>query len=143
MPATLAAPLAMLVAAFVFLTIVAIGRVALVSDIAQATRFVHITATLMLPAIAVAADAFIRRWRFTAVIFGVALVASIVGNVREFSKGADEEKVFFDGYRQGLLALPTLPLASSVPRELHPDPALLALGDDGLAVRGRRVGSNS
>ena len=67
-----AAPAALLVGAFLFLVIAGMGRG---SESAQASRYSGVFATLALPAIAVAADAVIVRWRRTGPVFVVALLS--------------------------------------------------------------------
>jgi hypothetical protein len=117
-----APPAALLIGAFVFIVISGSGRGV---DVADATRFTHIFATLSLPAIAVAADAVMVRWRVTAPIFAVVLAAAIVGNVRLFDNDAQRLAGRFQkAYRQNFLLTPRLPLADAVPRGLHPDLAL-------------------
>jgi hypothetical protein len=108
---------AMLVGAFVFLVIAGTSRS---EAIAGETRYAHIAATLTLPALAVAADALMRRWRAAIPIIALLLVASTTANIRDFTRPESFDE-FERAYRQLILRLPRLPIASEVPRELHPE----------------------
>jgi hypothetical protein len=62
--ARLAVPIAMAGGALVFFTITGIGRVVLIgARDADKSRYVHVGLALMLPAMTVAVDAVVRRWR--------------------------------------------------------------------------------
>ena len=108
----------MLVGAFVFLLITGTGRSGDV--VANATRYVHVAATLTLPVVAVAVDAVMRKWRAVTPILALLLVASIIPNIRDFTRPERFDE-FERVYRQSILTLPRLPIASEVPRDLHPD----------------------
>lgn len=75
-------PGAMLVGAVTFLAIAGLGRAAAWGpEFARSGRYQHVVAALTLPAVAVAADALVRRWRVAVPIVAVLLVIGIPGNV--------------------------------------------------------------
>ncbi len=113
-----AVPAAMLVGAVVFLVIAGYGRAAFLgTDAARASRYVHIVAALVLPAIAVAADALVRRSRLLVPIVFVLLLVGIPGNISEIRPTG------FDRYGLGdqtIMNLVRSPFARQVPRSLRP-----------------------
>jgi len=114
-----AAPAALLIGAFIFLAITGFGRG---PEIVRASRFTYVVAALSLPAIAVAADAIMRRWRVAAPILVLALGVALVGNIRLFDNGAQRRAGAFQRvYREQFLLLPRLPIAEQIPRDLRPD----------------------
>jgi hypothetical protein len=119
-----AAPLAMAAGAFVFVVITASGRVGFAPGIERSTRYVHVFGVLLLPVVAIAADAVMRRWRAAVPVLGAFLVASLVGNVDDFSNERAYGGEFLAAYRTSFLAIPRVPLAEQVPRDLRPDRSL-------------------
>ncbi|MGH9027414.1 MAG: hypothetical protein ACRDWD_15055, partial [Acidimicrobiia bacterium] len=80
-----AAPAALIVAAVAFLLATAVGRAAdFGPEAAGSSRYVGIVAALLLPALAVAADAVARRWRLLAPVAIALLVVGIPGNIEAF-----------------------------------------------------------
>jgi hypothetical protein len=78
-----AMPAALLVGAVVFLAVTALGRAAIFGpEFARTGRYVHVAAALVLPALAVAADAVIRRWPVATIAVIALLLVGIPGNVR-------------------------------------------------------------
>ncbi|HTD49101.1 MAG TPA: hypothetical protein VK771_00790, partial [Acidimicrobiia bacterium] len=61
--AELAAPVALAAGAVVFLAITAIGRASFGPEYARISRYVSLTGAMVLPAVAVGADALAKRWR--------------------------------------------------------------------------------
>lgn len=79
---TAAAPGALLAGAFVFLVISGLGRASVWGPaFAREGRYMHVVAALSLPAVAVGADALVRRWRFAGPVVAVLLLVGIPGNV--------------------------------------------------------------
>jgi hypothetical protein len=115
-----AVPAAMLVGAFLFLLVAGTSRAEV---IATETRYAHVAATLTLPALAVAADAVMRKWRVTTPLIVLVFIVSAVGNLRDFDRSETIDQ-FEQAYRQQMLRVPRLPIASEVPRGLHPDLSL-------------------
>src|SRR5262249_53597421 len=83
-----APPAALLVGAFLFIVMAGWQREVMQQfNLAGARdgRYMHILAAMMLPAIAVAADAIVRRWREAAPAVVAALVIGIPGNLQILS----------------------------------------------------------
>jgi hypothetical protein len=135
-----AAPVAMAAGAFVFVLITASGRVGFAPGIERATRYVHVVGVLLLPVVAVAADAVMRRWRAAVPVLVAFLVASVVGNVVDFSKERPYGGEFLAAYRSSLLAVPRVPLAEQVPRDLRPERSLAPYVSVGWLLDGVRSG---
>ncbi len=86
---------------------------------ARQSHYIYITVGMCLPAIAVAAQAIIERWRAMTLVVVVALGLGIPGNLHDFS----HNPIPFQSYRQArrdLLALPDLTIAQQLPRSLVP-----------------------
>ncbi|HET8619430.1 MAG TPA: hypothetical protein VFM27_10750 [Acidimicrobiales bacterium] len=135
-----AAPAAMAAGAFVFVLITASGRVGFAPGIERSTRYIHVFGVLLLPLVAVAADAVMRRWRVTVPVLAAFLVASTVGNVDDFSNERPYGGDFLAAYRASFLAIPRVPLAEQVPRDLRPDRSLAPYVSVGWLLDGVRSG---
>jgi hypothetical protein len=77
-----ALPGALIVGAIVFFVISGLGRASGIWAPDRASRYLHIVAALSLPALAVAADAVVRRWRMLAPAVLVLFLIGIPGNLR-------------------------------------------------------------
>jgi hypothetical protein len=126
--------------AFVFVLITASGRVGFAPGIERAPRYVHVVGVLLLPVVAVAADAVMRRWRAAVPVLVAFLVASLVGNVHDFSNERAYGGEFLDAYRTSLLAIPRASLAEQVPRDLRPERSLAPYVSVGWLLDGVRSG---
>jgi hypothetical protein len=116
---TASLPIACVVGGGFFLVVTAIGRWDDFQDMATPSRYVYVAGALFVPAIGVAADALIRRWRATVVPLALLLLLSVVGNIRSFpTDAANRRQIAFGSY---LLTLPRLPAAAQVPDAVHPD----------------------
>lgn len=73
-----AAPLALLVCAPLYLALVGYQRSNSGVDYAEMSHHLYTTLVLAIPAVAVAAGELVRRWSWTAVVFGAAVAASVV-----------------------------------------------------------------
>jgi hypothetical protein len=126
-----AMPGALLVGAFVFLLVAGSGRARGGPDLARLSRYTHLVVALSLPAIAVAADAVVRRWRLLAPAVLALMVIGIPGNVRSLlderrggtaaagiAKAAD-----FRDLRVLLLSFPSVSTESEIPAWVRPLPA--------------------
>ncbi|MGH8983136.1 MAG: hypothetical protein ACRDY6_04595, partial [Acidimicrobiia bacterium] len=117
-----AAPLALLVGAIVFLVIAGAGRAAFFGpSFARAGRYVHLVAALSLPALALAADALVRRWRLLVPPVLLLLLAGIPGNL-EYLAQREQREPHLLGDSSLMLAFPHVPGADNVPRDLVPLP---------------------
>lgn len=115
-----AVPAAMLVGALIFLVIAAAGRGARGTEFARATRYVHLTVALVLPALAVAADAIAKQRRGLLPVMAGLLVIGIPGNIDAIVPHGREAVTL--GNPHLMLAFPASPFATRVPRSVHPRP---------------------
>ncbi len=106
----LAVPGAMLLGAALYLGISAIGRPRTAFG-SQTSRYVDVTAALCMPAIAVAADAFVRRWKVLLPIVLLVFVAGVPGNIRALRLHGFVDQ----GAPVYILTYPRLPVAKEVP----------------------------
>ena len=135
-----AAPAAMAVGAFVFVLVTASGRVGFSPGIERSTRYVHVFAVLLVPVVAIAADAVMRRWRAAVPVLAAFLVASLVGNVQDFSNERPYGGEFLAAYRTMMLAVPHTRFADQVPRDLRPERGLAPYVSMGWLLDGVRSG---
>jgi hypothetical protein len=132
-----AGPLALLVGAVVFLAatgLVRSGRAGLFynvklfgllgADRARLSRYVYVAAALTLPAIALAAQAIIRRWPRVTIAVLALLVVGIPSNVVQFGDSSYQPASLVTAVRRILLTAPRLPIARQLPRSLEPQPAV-------------------
>ncbi len=139
----LAAPLALVVGAVAFLWITALGRVAaglgpfdvvLGTELANSSRYLHVVAALCLPAIAVGADEFRRRWAFLGPVAVLIFVVGIPGNINEFvdpvSTRLSERPQ--QATRAQVLALSESPLLDDAPGDYVPYLAVTPMTVDWL-----------
>lgn len=126
---TVGGPAALLVGAGAFALTTGIGRGAENVDAtlgAGASRYLHITAMLVLPALAMAANALVRRWRYLRLPLLLLLVAGIPGNVAGV-RDLDKVDPFETDYRLGMLTAARLPIASALPRSTPVEPVFAPL----------------
>jgi hypothetical protein len=115
-----AAPAALLSGAIVFLFLTGIGRghdFARLTPLLPGSRYRYVAAALMLPALAVAADALSRRSKVLAPIAVSILVIGVPGNVRFVADTPLDLRV----YKQLILSAPRLPISPALPRSVRPD----------------------
>jgi hypothetical protein len=100
------------------------------AQVEAASRYLHVIAALSISALAVAADAVIRRWRSATPVVLVALLIGVPGNIAVAIQHGDEDRAAATFYRPFILTLPRLPVAKVLPPGLHPDPLfdLMTLG---------------
>ncbi len=125
----LAAPLGLLTGAIVFLVVTGSGRAEWYGAIfaADTSRYVYITAALMVPAIGVAAAAVITRWRLlTPVVLALGLVG-VPGNIQHMTPPAND--VLYSAraaqsVKDLVETLPRQPYARQLDPSYQPSPAL-------------------
>ena len=119
-----AVPVSLLVGAVVYLAIVGFGRAWFFGpEFARTSRYLHVVAALSLPAIAVATDALLRRWRIVGIAAAALFVVGIPGNIDLIVRYGDSEACC-GSPRALTLALPCIVLAHHVPSRLQPMPDL-------------------
>lgn len=117
-----AAPYALLIGAVAFMAVTGFGRAndALPStETYAASRYIYIAAAMLIPAIAVAASYVISRWPLSWPVVVLVLVLGVPGNIAVLHRNNYLHTL--DAYRQRLLTIPRLPIASSLPRSYRPD----------------------
>jgi hypothetical protein len=123
--------IALLVGAIAFLTLAGIersGQGGLLGRIpgsgperARESRYVHLVAAMTLPALALGAQALIRRWRALAIPIVAALLVGVPGNVRLLAR-PNQYFANARATRVQLLALPHLPMADQLRHSKRPVP---------------------
>jgi hypothetical protein len=119
-----AAPAALLMGALFYLLAAGIGRAGLAFGAERATTpyFLHVVAALSLPAIAIALDAFARRWRVLTPVACILLLVGVPGNVDTLADNARAREPFHRGRRNAVLTIPVSEAARDAPREVKVDP---------------------
>jgi hypothetical protein len=119
-------PIALATAAVLFLLITGTGRAdphtGLVQTGPAASRYLHVTAALVLPALAVAADAIVRFRRLLLVAVVPLFVIGIPANIHVMVEHTYDGRAQSRAYKQYMLALPSLAIAPQLPRSTHVDP---------------------
>ncbi len=129
-----AVPLAMFAGAITFLTMTGIYRsgesngLALLyagfgPEHARTPRYVHIVAALVLPALALAAQAIIRHWKKAAVVMLALLLVGLPGNIDKLAHYANRSAIV-RARRPYILTAPRLSIARQFPRTLEIAPDL-------------------
>ena len=116
-----AMPLGLLVAGLVVLMSSGIARVGIegVSG-AKASRYTHVLAAMLLPALAFAANGWVRAQRKLGLVVVALLLVGIPGNLAKTTENFPPGP--FRGDKETMLSLPRMSLAPDVPRSLIPDP---------------------
>jgi hypothetical protein len=117
----LAAPTALLIGSVLFLAITATGREELGAATASHSRYIHIVAALTLPALAVAADAFVRRQRRLLPVAVLLFAVAIPRNVQVLADQERAAKPGNDETRQMIFAVAHDPLARRLSPAFHPE----------------------
>jgi len=119
--AELAAPIALTAGSIVFLASTAIGRASFGSDYARISRYISLTALMLLPALAVAADALARRWRTFLPVAMALLLIGVPSNLRGVAAAQKSLDSLYSKTRLTILTLPRDSLAAAAPRSLRPE----------------------
>ncbi len=128
----LAVPAALLAGAIVFLFVTGMVRsgqpgplansIGVGPERARQSRYVYLIAAMVLPALALAADAVIRRWRPFAIPVAALFVAGIPGNVHQLATYTNLSSLDRQAFRTAVLEAPRLRLARELPPGLSPEP---------------------
>jgi hypothetical protein len=113
-----ATPMALLLGAVLFLIVTGIKRANPALEmvgpaLARRSRYIYVTGAMTLPALAIAADALVRRWRQFAVFVVALLLIGLPGNVHRLDTYQSEFP--WRTYRREILVLARAPLAARVP----------------------------
>jgi hypothetical protein len=106
-----AAPVALMAGAMLFFVSVAVERWAIGEQVAESSRYVYTGAALVLPALAVAAQAVVSRWRLATPLVVLLILSGVPGNVADMNTS----EATFDTARAMTMAVPASPLARQVP----------------------------
>jgi hypothetical protein len=115
----LALPLALLVGSLVFAVLTAIGRWPAGENGARAGRFVYLSSALLVPALAVAAQAIARRWRVVTPALAVLFLVAVPANSVMFGDPPFGRKYFAIEQRV-LTTITRMPSAAHVPGDVRP-----------------------
>lgn len=107
-------PLALLAGSVLFLALAGFGRWEGGWMAAGASRYLHLTAAFCLAALAVAADAVVRRWRWVTPAVVVLLLVGVPGNIAKFGDDGAKTAAFFDHSEQLFRGLAHAPEATIV-----------------------------
>ena len=91
------------------------------------SHFLDVLAALVLPGIAVAADAIARRWRILLPAMLALFLIGIPGNLQKLRNPVGYQASTQTAYRNALLAVAALPIANSLPRSSQPSPLYLPI----------------
>ena len=119
---TASMPVALLVGGVLFLVVSGSGRWYFGADFARSSRYLYMTLAFALPAMAVAAQAFVSRWRWSTPVVLLVLLVGVPANLTNFLPTFPYSTAYFDGQRNLLIAAARSPLAKSVPDSVQPDP---------------------
>src|SRR3954451_6373055 len=137
-----AMPLGLLAGTLVLLTITGLGRAG-IHTFQEKSRYLHLVAAMTFPALAVAADAIMLRWRarwLTVVVLAL-FVVSVPGNINTIIDYTHRPIVKDQlRYKQMMLALPRVPTATTVPRWVKPDQYLAHFVTIGWLLDGVKSG---
>jgi hypothetical protein len=115
-------PAAMFVGALVLLAVISTKRSALGIEGARLNHYIGLCSALSLPALAVAADAVVRRWRWMMPVVCIPLLIGLGVNTTRFGSTVLTTPAIFAASRTTLLAVAHSPLAEHAPADLRPEP---------------------
>jgi hypothetical protein len=124
-----AVPTALLVAGVISMSAAAPSRFALGEGGAKAGRYIGVMAAMTLPALAVAADALSRRWRWTTPFVAIVFLLPLPFNIVAFGDDPILSPANFRGIRNYVATLPDNPLIHDVPPWIRPNETLLGEPD--------------
>jgi hypothetical protein len=116
-----AIPIALLLGVIFFLTVTASGRAGLGADYARQSRYLHMVAALLVPPIALGAEAVARQRRPLAPFLAVLLVVGIPGNIAALARFEHRQAAARARDKQTTLWFPRVPFASRLSPKTRPD----------------------
>jgi hypothetical protein len=123
-----AVPGALLIGAFIFVVMTSWADTATSVFSGQYitnSHYLHIFVAMVIPAIAIGANAIARRWRVVAPAILAVLVVGIPGNLAKLEPNGFlnlYSAPFQIAFRQYIISIPTIPAAHEVPRSYQPSP---------------------
>ena len=117
----LVAPAALLGGALLFLVGTGFTRWFVTPTANSQSRYLYTLAALVLPALAVAVDAVIARWRLLTPLVVAILLVATVKNATDFGS-APFDAAYFRDQKQLVLSMARSPFASRVPAYVRPNP---------------------
>ncbi|MEO7570822.1 MAG: hypothetical protein ABIX10_00135 [Acidimicrobiales bacterium] len=114
-----AIPGSLLLCGPLFFVLTAQGRWVFGLELARSSRYLYVGAVCLLPALAVAGDAVVRRWRGATVGVVALLLVGVPGNIGAFGTSIFNDR-YFEVRRQTVLAVPRTAEAEQVPRWVRP-----------------------
>ena len=128
----LSVPLGLAVAAAFFGASTALGRAAGGLALARSDRYVYLVAAMLLPLIAVGAEAVADRWARSTSLLVLLLVVQIPFNLATFDSRTPEGRIFGEAHHSDrrfvLTTAVRMPFADDVPRDVEPAPDPAAYG---------------
>jgi hypothetical protein len=117
-------PVAMIIGVVVLSVFTAFGRWYSGSEFARSSRYVYIGVALTLPALAVAVDALVRRWRVVGVAAAALVLVAIPWNATSFAEDSVFGADYMRAYERIVTNVVRVPEATQVPRNVKPIPDL-------------------
>jgi hypothetical protein len=124
----LAAPIALLLGAALFELASGIRRPPFLGiEIAASSRYIYITAALTLPALAVASDEIVARWRVLGPVIACVFLAPVLPNLSLFEGTSTfNTREVLQNRRDLVVAMAYSPYVDQVPEWVEPDPGVYA-----------------
>jgi hypothetical protein len=126
-------PAAMLIGAAILHAVISTQRWTLGVEGARQSHYIGLCAALILPALAVAADAVVRRWQWMMPVVCVLFLIGLGINTTRFGSSIFTTPAMFTASRTILLAVAHSPFADQAPPELRPAPSEFIGGDVDMA----------
>lgn len=127
-----AMPIALLVAIVAFASSTGLGRSYSGAEGAASSRYVYLQAVLLMPAVALCAQALVRRWRLLTPAVVLLLLLPFPFNLPDFTKDDGLGRSFLRRREFILTTAVRMPFASDVPEDVRPVPD--AFDGDGVTI---------
>ncbi len=125
----LAMPGALMIGAAVGMVAAAPTRWWLSPEAARASRYVAVTVAMALPLFAVAGDALIRKWRYTAPLVLILFLLPIPWDIPQLNPTGITGPAYYRALRTWVATVPTLPALAHVPAWVEPDISIIGTPD--------------
>jgi hypothetical protein len=104
------------------------------------SHYVAAAAIMLLPALAVGAQALADRVHVLAPVVPLIFLIGIPGNIAAFEDAVDSQEPLMEGHERIMLTLPRTPRAAKAPRDLAPEPLLAPRVTVGWLLEGLAAG---